>query len=101
MIKRRRLGNTYTKAPSDDMKAWFMVNLSNIFFSIFIGLCYLAILWVMIKIVVFLGVHVAEVWEEGDIIVNDVYAGPYGIFFKIIGIIGIIFYVFRDKPIKR
>ena len=101
MIRRRKLGNTYTKSPANNVKAWFMINLNKIFFTIFISLCYMAVLWVMIKIVVFLGVHVAEVWEEGAINVNDVYAGPYGIFFKIIGIIAILVYVFRDRPRKR
>lgn len=101
MIKRRKIGNTYTKSPSKGVKAWFMINLNKIFFSIFIGICYLGILWLMIKIVIFLGVNVAEVWEEGDVVVDDVYAGPYGMFFKIIGLVGIIFYVFRDRPIKR
>ena len=101
MIRRRRLGNTYTKSPANNVKAWLMINLNKIVFTIFISLCYMAVLWVMIKIVVFLGVNVAEVWEEGDISVNDVYAGPYGIFFKIIGIIAILVYVFRDRPRKR
>ena len=99
MIRRRRLGNTYTKSPADNLKAWTMANLNKIVFTFIISLCYLGVLWVMIKIVIFLAVNVAEVWE--DVNVNDVYAGPYGIFFKIIGLIGILIYVFNDKPRKR
>lgn len=99
MIRRKRLGTTYTKSPSDNTKAWFMANLNKIFFTFFISLCYLGLLWVAIKIVVFLAVNVAEVWE--DVNVNDIYAGPYGMFFKIIGIVGIIVYVFKDKPRRR
>lgn len=101
MIKRQRLGNTYTRSPADETKAWFAVNLNKIFFTLFISLCYFGILWVGIKIVVFLGVNVATVWEAGDIDVNEVYAGPYGILFKILGVLGILIYVFKDKATKR
>lgn len=99
MIRRRKLGNTYTKSPFDNVKSWFVVNLSKIFFTIFIGIMYLIILYVIIGVVVFLGKEVATVWE--DVIAKDVYDGPYGIFFKIIGLVAIIVYVFRDKPRKR
>lgn len=99
MIRRKRLGTTYTKSPAQETKAWTMANMNKIVFSIIISFCWLGILWVGIKIVIFLAVNVGEVWE--DMNVNDVYAGPYGVFFKIIGIIGIILYVFKDKPRKR
>lgn len=99
MIRRKRLGTTYTKSPADNTKSWLMANLNKIVFTFFISLCYLGLLWVAIKIVIFLAVNVAEVWE--DVNVNDIYAGPYGMFFKIVGIVAIIIYVFKDKPRRR
>ena len=99
MIRRKRLGTTYTRSPADETRAWIVANLNKIVFTFFISLCYLGLLYVGIKIVIFLAVNVGEVWAEVD--AGDVYAGPYGIFFKIIGIVGIIFYVFKDKPRKR
>ena len=99
MIRRQRLGNTYTKSPVDNVRAWFVVNLSKIVFTIFISVIYLIVLYVMIGVVIFLGVNVAVIWE--DVNCADVYAGPYGLFFKIVGIVGIIVYVFRDRPRKR
>lgn len=99
MIRRKRLGTTYTKSPAQETKAWTAANLNKIVFSIIISLCWLGILYIGIKIVIFLAVNVGEVWE--DINAGDVYAGPYGMFFKIVGIVGILFYVFKDKPRKR
>ncbi|MBN1864737.1 MAG: hypothetical protein JW808_07545 [Victivallales bacterium] len=99
MIRRQRLGTTYTKSPADNTRMWIVVNLNKIVFSVIICLCYMLLLFIAIKIVIFLAVNVGEVWSEVD--AGDIYAGPYGIFFKIIGIVSIIFYVFKDKPRKR
>ncbi len=99
MIRRQRLGTTYTKSPADNTRAWVAANLNKIVFSIILCLCYMGILFIAIKIVIFLAVHVGQVWEDVD--AGDVYTGPYGIFLKIIGVIAIIFYVFNDKPKKR
>jgi hypothetical protein len=99
MIRRQKLGNTYTKSPSDNVRSWFVINLSKICFTIFISIAYLIVLYVIIGVVRFLGTEVAGVWEDVDY--RDIYAGPYGIFFKIVGIVFIIVYVFRDRPRKR
>lgn len=99
MIRRRKLGTTYTKSPFDNLRSWFVVNLSKIFFTIFICIMYMIVLYVIIGVIIFLGQEVAQVWE--DVVTKDVYVGPYGIFFKLVGSVAIMIYVFRDRPRKR
>lgn len=99
MIRRQKLGTTYTKSPADNTREWFVVNLSKILFTIFITVIYLFILYVMMGVVMFIGVEAAGVWE--DVSYKDVYNGPVGILLKIIGFIFILMYVFNDKPSKR
>ena len=98
-IKRRRLSSSYTKSPAQQVKAWFAINLGKIFFTIFITALYLVILYVLMGVVIFLAQNVGNTWHDVDY--KEAYSGPYGILLKVIGIIAIIFYVFRDRPARR
>ena len=99
LIKRQRLGNTYTKSPAQKTQAWFAVNLGNIFFTIFIMIAYLIILYVMMGVVIFMAQEVGNTWH--DVNYNDAYNGPYGILLKVIGMVLAVFYVFKDRPSHR
>jgi hypothetical protein len=99
MIRRKRVGTTYTKAPVDKTKMWFVANLNKVVFSIIISILYLGLLYLGIKIVLFLAVNVAEMWEDLD--AYEIYTGPYGILLKILGISAIMYYVFHDKLQRR
>ena len=96
MIRRRRLGNTYTKSPAQNTKAWFAINLGKIFFTFFMTVVYLVVLYVGVGIVGLLGRDVAHKWSDEDYITADVYNGPFVFIVKVVGIILIIMYVFRD-----
>ena len=99
MIRRRKVGTTFTKAPVDKTKLWMMANLNKIVFSCIISILYIGLLYLGIKITLFLAKEVAEMWEDLD--AYEIFVGPYGILLKIIGIICIIYYVFHDKPQRR
>jgi len=99
MIRRKKLGTTFTKAPVDKTKLWMMANLNKIVFSVIMSIVYLGLLYLGIKIVLFLAFNVAEMWEDLD--AYEIYTGPYGILLKILGIASIIYYVFHDKPQRR
>lgn len=96
MIRRKKLGTTYTKSPADNVKAWCMINLGKIVFAIFMSILYLLLLILGIAIVGFLGTEVATVWEEKEFVTMDVYRGPIGIILQVVGVIFVILYVFRD-----
>jgi hypothetical protein len=95
-IRRKKLGTTYTKCPADMTKAWFVVNLGKIIFSFFISIAYLFLLYGGIGIVGFIGRDVACVWDDNDFVTADVYSGPLGLILKVIGLVFIFLYVFRD-----
>jgi len=99
MIRRRRLGSTYDKSPAQNTKLWFAVNLGKIFFTIFITVLYLVILYVMTGVVIFIAQEVGDTWK--DVNYHDAYNGGYGLLLKVVGVVGILFYVFRDRPSKR
>ena len=99
MIRRQKVGTTFTKAPVDKTKLWIMANLNKIVFSAIISVIYIGLLYLGIKITLFLAINVAEMWEDID--AYEIFTGPYGILFKIVGIIAIIYYVFHDKPQRR
>ena len=99
MIRRKKVGTTFTKAPVDNTKMWFIANLNKVVFSVVISILYLGLLYLGIKIVLFLAVNVAEMWEDID--AYEIYTGPYGILLKILGIVSIIYYVFHDKIQRR
>ena len=100
MIRRRKLGNTYTRSPAENTKEWFVVNLSKIVFTAFITICYLGVLYVMVGVTIYVGREAGGYFDE-DLNTIDVYNGPIGILLKIVGFIAILFYVFNDKPSKR
>ncbi len=99
LIKRRRLGTTYTKSPAQNTQAWFAVNLGKIFFTIFIMISYLIILYVLMGVVIFLAQEVGDAWH--DINYKDAYQGPYGLLLKVTGLVLIVLYVFKDRPSRR
>ena len=99
IIKRRRLGSTYEKSPAQNTKLWFAINLGKIFFTIFITIAYLIILYVMTGVVIFIAQEVGDVWKDVDY--ADAYNGPYGLLLKVGGVLGILLYVFKDRPAKR
>ena len=102
MIRRRKLGNTYTKSPAQQTKAWFVVNLGKIFFTFFMTIGYLILLYVGVGIVGFIGRDVATVWTAEEFVTADVYNGPVVLIIKVVGVIFVIMYVFRDaKGIKK
>ena len=96
IIRRKKLGTTYTKSPVDNLKAWLMINLGKIIFTIFISICYLGLLYVGIGVVRFLGTEVAGVFDKTNYTTADFYQGPYGLLLKVVGLIGIVLYVFKD-----
>jgi len=96
IIRRKRLGTTYTKSPADNTKAWMMINLGKIVFAFFGTLAYLIILYVGIGIVGLLGRDVAGVWDDKDFVTADVYQGPIGLILKVVGVILLLIYIFRD-----
>jgi hypothetical protein len=69
-------------------------------FAILICIVYLAVLYVAVGVVRFLGTEIAEIWDR-DITVLEIYNNPYCIPVKVGGIIFIIIYVFRDKMTNR
>ncbi len=100
MFKRRRLGATYTRAPAQNVQASLTGNFSKLLFTIFICIAYLALLYVAVGLVRFLGTEITEIWDK-EITVLEIYNNPYCIPIKVGGIIFIIFYVFRDKMTNR
>ena len=96
MIGRKKLGTTYTKSPADNVKAWTMINLGKICFAVFTSILYLALLFLGIAIALFLGREVAGLWENENVTTMGVYRGPIGIILQVVGVIGVILYVFRD-----
>jgi len=96
IIRRQKLGSTYTKSPADNAKAWVIINLSKIVFAFIATLIYLPVLYFGIGIVGFLGTDIAGVWEEGEFSAPEVYQSSLGTLLKVIGIVFIMLYVFRD-----
>ena len=99
LIKRRRLGKTYTRSPAQKTQAWLAINLGNIIFTIVITIVYFIVLYVITVGVVFMAQEVADTWHDATC--GEVYNGPYGFLLKVIGMILIALYVFRDRPTSR
>jgi hypothetical protein len=100
MIRRTRLGSTYTKSPAQEVKETFESNFSKILFTFFICIAYLVILYVFVGVLKFLGSEIGTIWEK-DMPVSKLYNHPACLPFKVGGILGIIIYVFRDKLTNR
>ncbi len=100
MIERRKLGTVYTLSPSKRVKQWFINNMSKIMFSIFVSICWLGILFALVGVINFLGAHVGEQWEK-DIPTLSIYNNVAMLPLKVIGVIIVFLYVFRDRPTKR
>lgn len=95
-IKRRRLGTVYTRSPAQLARKWMVDNTSKIIFAIIGCLGWLAILYVLIGVVTFVGGNVAEMWDR-DIATSVIYNHPYAAPIKVIGAVFVVLYVFRDK----
>ena len=100
MIKRRRLGATYVRSPAQNVNTSLSGNFSKLLFAIFICIAYLALLYVAVGVIRFLGTEITEIWDR-EITVLEIYNNPYCIPVKVGGIIFIIIYVFRDKMTNR
>ena len=100
MIKRCRLSTTYTRSPAQNVRNSLSGNFSKLLFTIFICVAYLAILYVAVGVVRFLGTEITEIWDR-EITVLEIYNSPYCIPVKIGGVLFIIIYVFRDKMTNR
>ena len=100
MGMRKKIGSSYVKSPAQQIHAAFESNLSKIIFTILICIGYLAVLWVFVGVVKFLGSEIGSIWEK-DMPVSTLYNNPICLPIKIGGIIGIIYYVFRDKLTNR
>ena len=96
IIRRQRLGSTYTKSPADNTKAWMIINLSKIIFTVVATIAYLIFLYIGIGIVGFIGTEVATVWEEGEFVTSEVYQGALGTLLKVVGILFLFIYIFKD-----
>ena len=101
MIKRRRLGTTYTRSPAQNVQTSLSGNFSKLLFTILICIVYLGVLYVAVGIVRFLGTEFAEIWDKDLVTTLSIYNSPYCIPIKIGGILFIIIYVFRDKMTNR
>ncbi len=100
MALRRKLASTYTKSPAQRMQRWFTTNLSKFIFAIIISLLYLPILYVAVGIVKFMGANFADWWEK-DTPTEELFNNPVVLPVKVLGIILIFIYVFKDRPTKR
>ena len=96
IIRRQKLGTTYTKSPADNAKTWMMINLGKIIFTFCATIAYLMLLYLGIAIVGFLGTEVATVWEDGEFNTPEVYQSAIGTLLKVVGIVFLILYIFRD-----
>ncbi len=99
MIKRRRLGSTYTRSPAQNVQTAMAGNFSKVLFTIFIIIVYLGVVFMVTGIVKFLGTEFGNMPPETRTI--DLYKSTYCFPVKVIGIIIIIIYVFRDKMTNR
>ncbi|OGV49990.1 MAG: hypothetical protein A2X49_04740 [Lentisphaerae bacterium GWF2_52_8] len=100
VFQRRKLGTVYTKSPAQNLSKFMADNMSKVVFSIFMCIAWLAVLYVLVGVVNFVGGQVGDAWER-DLPTANIYNHPYCFPIKVIGIICVIFYVFRDKRIKR
>ena len=74
-------------------------NLSKILFWILYSIVYLAALYVVVGVVVFLGTHFSD-WSD-EMTTIGAFNSPYCLPVKVIGTVAILIYIFRDNLTKR
>jgi hypothetical protein len=100
MFKRRKMGHTYDKAPFQNVADGISNNVSKLVFWILYSAIYLAALYIVTGVFVFLGTYFSNMWEEGTPTLS-VFNSPYCLPLKVIGVVCVFIYVFRDNLTKR
>lgn len=100
-IKRRHLGTVYTKSPAQLVEKILVDNTSKILFAIFISILWLAIFYVFIGVIRFVGGNVGDIESWKDATTLEIFNHPYALPVKVIGIVLIWLYVFRDNISNR
>ena len=100
IFKRRKLGPTYTRSPVQNIREGATTNFSKILFAIAYSAGFLVVLYVFVGVIVFLGIHFSDMWEEGTTTLS-VFNSPYCLPWKVGGVIGVFLYVFKDNLTKR
>lgn len=100
MTMRRRLGTVYVKSPAQLFEKWITENFFKVIMAILCSVLWLFVLYCFVGIVRFLGVNLAHIWDE-TVTLSWIYNHPFCVPFKVIGVIFMVLYVFRDKTNKR
>lgn len=96
MFKRRKLGSIYVKSPAQEIQSTLGNMVSNLMFSIIACAVYYGIFrYIIIGIWNFLRVEIAE--EENPLPVNS----PIFLAFIIMGMVGLVLYIFTRRVTKR
>ncbi|HRR29387.1 MAG TPA: hypothetical protein P5270_08510 [Victivallales bacterium] len=99
MLKRRKLGPTYTRSPAQNIKESATNNFSKFIFAILYSIIALGALYVIVGVVTFLGTHFGN-WDPETTTIS-IFNSPYCLPLKVICILGVFIYVFRDSLTKR
>lgn len=97
---RRRIGPPYEKAPYEKVNEAVIQNLAKIIFSAIASVVWLFVLYLIINMVNFLGTEVTQSIDTG-ISAMDMHKHPYCFPVKVIGVILLVLYIFRDKLKER
>jgi hypothetical protein len=100
MPNRRKLGATYVRSPIQNIREGTTVGVAKVLFGILYSIIYLIALYIIVGIVVFLGIHFADIWEDGTSTFS-VFNSPYCLPWQIGGIVCVFLYVFKDNLRKR
>ncbi len=95
-LKRRKLGTVYTRSPAQLAYKWGVDNTSKIIFAVIGCVIWMAVLYILIGVVNFVGGNVAEVWAK-DLPTANIFNHPYVVPVKIIGAVLVFLHVFRDR----
>jgi len=101
MVKRRKIGTTYTKSPSDHVQTWLNENFSKLVFGVIWSIGYLIVLFVFTAVFKLLGTDIAGWWDPEEVSTINLYNSVYCLPLKILGVIGVFVYVFKDDLAKR
>jgi len=99
-IKRRKLGAVYTTYPAQLVGKWIIDNVSKLIFAILISVAGLFVLYVITGVVNFVGGNVANFWAR-DLPTLHFYNQPYMMPLKIIIVVAVFIYVFKNKTNRK
>ena len=100
MFKRRKLGTVYVKSPAQVVGSWFTGNTTKIIFAVIGSVLFLATLFMVVGIAKFLGTNLMTFWPE-SMTAMQLFNKPIFLPVKVLGIIGVWIYVFRDNMTNR